>query len=151
MELAGRLQDMMLAFGREAEIPVEVVGDNVIISIDDFVECAVAPAKVEGLIEFRAPLFAFGPENRDRLFEQALKLNLGGDGIAVAVSDRGPILLIRRTVTAEGLQQREFEEALKGFVAATRLVRDALADSAKGERSDAESPRPNIDVVLLRA
>jgi hypothetical protein len=151
MTLAERLNDMMLAISREDDIPIEADGDNIIVSYDDFNECVVA-AKNGNAVEFRAPLFAFAAENRDKLFEEALKFNLhDGADTAIALSDVAPVLLLRQSIAAEGLHQRELREALAGFIEMTQLAREKLACVRGDLAASRDSAVPDADLIVLRA
>jgi hypothetical protein len=151
MTFSDRVKDMMLAIGMEDDIPVDATGDNIIVSYDDFNECVVAATKAGDAVEFRAPLFAFAAEGRDKLFEEALKLNLHGGDAAVALSDTAPVLLLRHRVAAEGLHQRELREALAGFIEATQTAREQLASVRGDAPSNPDHAWPELDQIILRA
>jgi hypothetical protein len=152
MNFFEQLREMMLAIGKEVDIPIEIAGKAIVVSYDEFNECSVAAANHDEAVEFRAPLFAFAPENRDTLFEEALKLNLyGSGGAVVALSDHAPVLLLRDTVAAQGLHQRELGQALSGFVETVRSVRKRLLSARGNVPSEKDDLRLGIDVVILRA
>jgi hypothetical protein len=151
MDFFDRLKEMMLAIGQQVDIDIDVADKNIVVTYDEFNECTVAPVNDGEAVEFRAPLFAFAAEKRDVLFEEALRLNLSGSrATAIAVSDHAPVLLLRRSVSAEGLHQRELGEALAGFVDTVHSVRERLLSACGSVSSDKDSP-PNIDLVILRA
>jgi len=151
VDFATHLKAALLEIGKDAQIPIEVVGDTIIVCYDEFNECTLAPVNGGEALEFQAPLLAFGPDNRDALFAEALRLSLyGSPGMAVGLSDKVPVLLLRRRVPAAGLHQRELGEALAGFIDLTRTVREQIA-SAAGESSKPDSPLHAIDLVILRA
>jgi hypothetical protein len=151
MTFAEHLKDMMLAIAAEDDIPVDAAGDNIIVCYDDFNECVVAATSAGDAVEFRAPLFAFAAENRDKLFEEALKLNLdsGADG-AVALSDDAPVLLLCHRVAAEGLHQRELREALVDFIETTQSARERLASVRGDAPLHADDALPDLDLIILR-
>ena len=147
MDIAERLKDMMVAVGKEADIPIEIDHDQILIAVDDFVECVVEPTISGDAIEFQAPLFAFTADMRARLFEEASKLNLNTEGIAIALSDKAPVLVMRRTVAAEGLHHHELGEALAGFLAAMRKVRERLTEVLGG---DGDALRLDTGLEMIR-
>ena len=152
MDFFDRLKEMMLAIGQQVDIDVDVADKNIFVAYDEFNECTVAPVNNGEAVEFRAPLFVCAPENRDELFEEALKLNLyGSGGAAVALSDHAPVLLLRDTVAAQGLHQRELGQALAGFVETVRSVRERLLSARGNVPSEKGDPRLSIDLVILRA
>jgi hypothetical protein len=151
MDFATQLKASMLAIGKDAQMPVEVVGDAIIVSYDEFEECTLTPVNGGEAVEFQAPLLAFGPDNRDALFAEALRLSLyGSPGVAVGLSDKVPVLLLRKRVPAAGLHQRELSEQLTGFIDLTRAVRERVA-SAGGDSAKPDTTLHTIDLVIMRA
>jgi hypothetical protein len=149
MNFFERLKEMMLAIGKEVDIPIEIADQNIVVAYDEFNECSVAAVNHDEAVEFRAPLFAFAPENRDELFEEALKLNLYGSGGAVAaLSDHAPVLLLRDTVAAQGLHQQELGQALAGFVETVRSVRKRLLSARGNVPSEKDDPRLEVYKVV---
>src|SRR5437763_775915 len=103
-----QLQATMLDIGKDAQIPVEAVADAIIVSYGEFEECSLAVVSGGEAVDFQAPLLVVGPDNRDALFAEALHLSLNGSpGLAIALSDKVPVLLVRKRVASAGLHQRE--------------------------------------------
>jgi len=151
MDFAAQLRAAVLAIGKDAEIPVEVVDDTIIVSYGECDECTVEAVNGGEAVELQAPLLAFGQDEREALFAEALRLSLSGSpGVAVALSDKAPVLFLRKRLPAAGLHQRELSEELARFISLTRAVLERLA-KARGESSKPDTPLHAIDLVILRA
>lgn len=150
MDFAAQLKATMINIGKEAQMPLEMVDDTIIVSYGEFDECTVAPVNGGEAVEFQAPLLAFGPDNRDALFAEALRLSLyGSPGLAIALSDKAPVLLLRKRVPAAGLHQRELSAELSAFVDQALAVHERVA-GAGGKSPGPDTASPANDRVILR-
>jgi hypothetical protein len=111
-----------------------------IVLYDGLYECSVSITENGDAMELSTPLCLVCADDRERMFERALHLNLHGAatrGATISLDANLPVLLLRQRQTVERLDPLWLSDALTQIMNTARMVRRELTAGAVAETEPA--------------
>jgi hypothetical protein len=143
------LKEVVHAVAERIGVPIDAADDQFILAFDGIYECSFTVSDDANAIEFSTPLCLVGAD-RERLFEQALRLNLHAAatrGAAISLHSDASVLVLRVRQRAGHLDAQWLSQTLMEIVDTARTIRRELHDVGVERSAMPQEFTPSINMI----